>query len=238
MPGDFKKLNTAEIAQARETARSCPWLPRQEEGVRPACALPYELSVNGALAADCRSFEIRFAAGRELFGERSAGAPFRVCRPSPFRAWDYAVSAGDQLTDQWPLDDFSNGVYHLQVHGPNGFYREFRGTTEDPRLEISPKPDLGNKAQAGDAVLCLVNRDAKSSLVVVVDDLAYGGSQSTVSVAASGAGAAVVNVPIQLQKSHGWYDLRIKVQGVSTYEQRYCGHIEVGAPSFSDPLMG
>jgi phospholipase C len=53
--------------------------------MRPACALPYELAADGTLAADGKSFVVKFAAKRDLFGERSAGAPFHVYAPGKVR---------------------------------------------------------------------------------------------------------------------------------------------------------
>ena len=50
---------------------------------------------------------------------------------------DYAVAAGSHLEDSWALGDFENGVYHLRVYGPNGFYREFIGTADDPPIARS-----------------------------------------------------------------------------------------------------
>ena len=34
------------------------------------------------------------------------------------------------------MSEFENGRYHLQVHGPNGFLREFQGDGNDPSVEI------------------------------------------------------------------------------------------------------
>jgi len=83
VPNNFKKLDAADIAQVRANPNSSPWLPQQEKGTRPSCALPYELSVGGALTADRKAFAIHFAAGRELFGKRSAGGAFHVYVPGP-----------------------------------------------------------------------------------------------------------------------------------------------------------
>ncbi|MEJ0105094.1 MAG: phospholipase domain-containing protein [Bacteroidota bacterium] len=40
------------------------------------------------------------------------------------------------LKDKWPVSEFDNNNYHLQVHGPNGFFREFNGNGKDPAIEI------------------------------------------------------------------------------------------------------
>ena len=242
VPDSFKKLSPEEIAQARTQPRSAPWLPRQERGERPACALPYELTAEGALGEDRKAFKISLVAGNELFGGRSAGAPFKVYAPGKVRmangtfgtgrSWDYAVSAGDRLSDNWPLADFADGGYHLQVQGPNGFHREFRGTAEDPLLEAALQPERDQASP--NATLRLVNHDPTNSLEVVIDDLAYGTASRTVNLNPAGT----ADVPLMFGSSHGWHDLRIRVTGSPEFQQRHAGHIEDGRESSSDPAMG
>ncbi len=244
VPNDFKKLDAGQITQARETPQAIPLGPQQEKGVRPACALPYELAVDGTLSADRKSFVIQFAAGKESFGEKAAGAPFHVYAPGKVRGvgkdsklfangrtWDYAVSAGDRLAGEWALSDFENAQYHLRVHGPNGFYREFIGGADDPALDVKLE-------SASNVVLRLVNRETKRPLTVLVDDLAYGSAGRKIELGVAGTKDASVNLTLELGKSHGWHDLRIRVQDASHFEQRYAGHIETGKESFSDPAMG
>src|SRR5690606_14314025 len=48
----------------------------------------------------------------------------------------YAVKAGDSLNDIWQLEDFERKEYHLRIHGPNGFFREYKGDAEDPLIDI------------------------------------------------------------------------------------------------------
>jgi len=249
MPGGMEPLTQEEIEQVRSSLRNSPRLPRQENGVRPACALPYELTADGVLGVDGSAFTIEFAAERRLFGERAAGAPFRVYTPGRVRAagtntdpdaltgpdafetgrsWDYAVAAGDKIADHFPLWLFDSEAYHLYVYGPNGFFREFRGDSHDPRLTVS----LLSTSQS--ASLKLVNRDPSQPLTVTVDDLAYGDMARTVAIAAGSSS----ELPLNLGPSFGWYDLRIRVAGAAHYEQRYAGKVEIGRESFTDPSMG
>ena len=50
------------------------------------------------------------------------------------RTWAFAVKASENVRDLWPLKEFENGIYHLMVYGPNGFYREFKGSVNDPGI--------------------------------------------------------------------------------------------------------
>ncbi len=139
MPSGYRKLAAQDAAQFETDRFTVPWMPRQESGVRPSAALPYELAATGAISADGKQFEIALAAGILIFGKAAAGAPFHVYTPGNFRGEAkrrtraYAVAAGHRLTDSWELEGFENGTYHLRVCGPNGFLREFAGSVGDPR---------------------------------------------------------------------------------------------------------
>jgi phospholipase C len=232
VPDDYKKLSAEEMAQAREDPASSPWLPRQEKGVRPSCALPYELAADGALAADRKSFAVRFSADNKLFGNRAAGAPFLAYAQSK-AGWarSYAVAAGDRISDAWWLTDFEGGVYHLRLHGPNGFYREFRGAGDDPMLEVALRT-------TGQAELRLANHDPQRPMAISVVDLAYGASQRMVNLGPAGEKDASARLILDMARSFGWHDLRIRVESFPKFEQRFAGRIETGRESFSDPCMG
>jgi phospholipase C len=251
IPNGFKKLQDEEIAEARKDPRSLQWLPQQENGVRPSCALPYELAVDGSLSADRKSFVIRFESRRELFGDRAAGAPFHVYSPAKMRSvggsgeqfesgrtWAYAVSAGDQITDSWKLADFADAGYHLCVHGPNGFFREFRGTNADPLYDFKLEHGRNGKTPTTDLLLHLVNRDSERRLEVVIEDFAYGEPIREISLAPSGTKEASATIVVKLEQTFGWYDLGIRVKEMRSFERRYAGRLETGNEGFSDPSMG
>lgn len=245
VPDDFKQLSAEEIAQARQHPLTSPVLPQQETGIRPSCALPYELAADGQVDADQKKFTLRLAAGKNLFGAKSAGSPFFVYAPGKFKTAganafesghnrQYTVSAGDALTDTWPLANFEHGLYHLRAHGPNGFYREFRGTIDDPRLEVTLQPVLG----ADHAILHLLNRDAQHPLTVLVNSHSYEKWQRQVKLSPFQKKKHMAEVRLELGRSFGWYDLQIRVESSPEFARRYAGRIENGRQSFSDPLMG
>src|SRR5690606_37198406 len=96
------------------------------------------------LAADGKIITLNFQAANDSFGKEALGSPFNVYTPTkylnpvtrafePVRFWSFAVKAGDKVAYDWPLEHFENGLYHLQVLGPNGFLREFKGNAQDPK---------------------------------------------------------------------------------------------------------
>jgi phospholipase C len=243
VPAGFKKLKAEEIAQARTDAKKLPSFPKQEAGMRPSCGLPYELSAAAALNADRKTLTLRLAAGKELFGERSAGGAFHVyvlnatqgSKENPTRA--YAVSAGDSLSDSWSLEDFRERKYQVCVHGPNGFFREFRGSADDPSLEIKLEAARVNGKPTRDLMLRLSNRSPEHAYIVSVDDLGYGAPSSKIDLAKAGSKEAGAEITVELKSSFGWHDLRIRVEGAAEFSQRFAGRIETAQESFSDPLM-
>src|SRR5690606_37693811 len=152
-PTTFKKLTEQEIKQINDNPASSPLMPRQEPGVRPAAALPYQLYADGSISADKKHFRLSFEAKDDVFGERSAGAPFKVYAPGNYRvlestdatkgtfeaarSWDFAVAPGGSIDESWPIANFEGDGYHLRVYGPNGFFREFNGNADDPQLLVS-----------------------------------------------------------------------------------------------------
>ena len=251
-PSNFKKLSPKEIALINQDPSS-HLISRQEPGTRPATALPYQLYADGRLSGDKKSFEIKMQAKKEVFGEQSSGSPFNVYAPGeyvtrdsegkqqeifePVRTWNYAVTAGDALTERWPLDSFKNSRYHLRLYGPNGFFREFEGNSKDPQIEINCEYQRGRllKSKAtGSIELKISNLDKSRAYSVEITDNAYKNKPLLKKIGPSGEETIVVNT----DQSFGWYDFSVTVDGNPAFMQRFAGRVETGKESFSDPLMG
>lgn len=241
-PSNYKKLSTGEIAQIKKDASVFALMPRQEKGTRAACALPYELYVDGRLGSDKKSFEIEFKAGNKIFGKQSSGSPFNVYAPGIFRneaveTWAYTTVAGDTLKDKWQLTDFEAGQYHLSVYGPNGFFREFKGDQNNPAVEIAcgyESAKMNAKRLSGNILLNVKNNSDLQQVIEITDN-AYKTSFQTKALAANTTDTSIV---INLGNSHQWYDFTVKIKGNDLFEARYAGHVETGAETTSDPAMG
>ncbi len=231
LPEGFKALTPEQIAQARREPHAAAWHPKQEEGTRPSCALPYELAVDARLVPDSTAVELRFSAGRTLFGSRAAGAPFQVYAPTLGRGTvrSYAVAAGDALTDAWSIPEFADSRYRLQVHGPNGFFREFAGSAQDPRIDLRVESATGKQP----GLRIRWTHRGGTALKLQVEDLGYGRPAKEVTLQ-PGEG----ELQWELAASHGWYDLGLRIEGAGEFVRRYAGRIETGADSISDPRIG
>jgi phospholipase C len=251
VPSDFKLLTKEEIAVINNDPHSSPYMPQQEKGIRPSCALPYELYAEAKLNADKTAVEIQFTADNKVFGNEAAGAPFNVYAPGsylhqkenekptfePVRTWAYGLTAGDSLTDAWPIKEFEDKNYHLRVYGPNGFFRELIGNPKDPDLEIAcgyQPSTTGGKKLSGNIELTVDNMSRKDREIEIIDHAYKTGDQKLV-VKGSTKGTALT---IDLGKSYGWYDFSVKITGNKNYERRYAGRVETGETSYSDPFMG
>ncbi len=251
-----RRLTPEEIGQINKDPAHSPLMPAQEKGIRPSCALPYQLYAEGGLDRDKKSFSIGFAAKKEFFGKASAGAPFKVYAPGKYKAfdknlhpsgfeearsWSYAVAAGDRLADAWPLEDFENGAYHLRVYGPNGFFREFMGNETDPLVEIHCDYEIApksGKSPGGKIRLTLFNLDPAQGHTVEILDHSYKSPRQSVKIGAAGRADAHASILFDLANSHHWYDFSVRVRDFGDFAYRYAGRVETGHPGFSDPLMG
>lgn len=244
LPDGYKALSAEEIKEINSNPRLSPYMPDQEKGIKPACALPYELYAYGKLNRGNSKFELTLQAGNELFGKNASGSPFIIYAPGKFegeknRVWNYAVVSGDQLTDQWQLRNFEAGRYHLDVYGPNGFFREFKGSIHDPDLSISAQYEV-DKAQrpTGNILLFIENLDPQKSVDISIIDNAYKADKQTIRLAKRGFAGSSRRMILNLQKNYNWYDFTISVDSYPEFSNRLAGHVETGRQSKSDPFMG
>jgi phospholipase C len=240
VPSNFKKLSKEDIEAIKKQPHGHSLMPAQEKGTRQSCALPYELYADGHLNADKKTFNISLKAANVMFGKRSAGSPFQVYAPGVYkneavRVWDYAVKAGDALQDNWSLSDFKDGIYHLQVYGPNGFFREFKGNENDPAINVVCRYRR-TKDDRGDLLIEIRNTGAVP-LTIEINDNAYKNPKQTLTI---NGGASQTTWPgnSQLSKSFSWYDFTISIKENTTFAKRYAGRVESGQPSMTDPFMG
>lgn len=240
LPSNYTRLNTAQIKSINDDLMHTDATAHQEGGIRPACALPYELYADGAVSADGTAFELRLTAGNTVHAGRSAGAPFNVyLRNLPssgsaakMSAATYVVKAGDTLTPKVPLSLFKDGHYAVDVYGPNGFYRSFSGDSSAAKLQVSAGYEQNNARLTGN-VQAVVRNTGPEPVTVTVSDNSYKANAVTREVAA-GAEETIV---LPLERSHGWYDFTVQGKGQQA-TARFAGRVESGRTTFSDPLMG
>lgn len=238
-PDNFKALNADEIALINKNPISSPDFPQQEKGVRMACALPYELYVNGAHEGG--KYRIDFNAGNKQFGKKAAGSPFIVYAQNPYKTetlkvWDYTVAAGDTLQDEWQIGDFQNGQYHLHVHGPNGFFRSFKGIQANPSVSVLCRYEEDSRKPGkltGNIIVTVINKGS-SAEEIVITDVSYKAGTKRLKVAANSRNS----IKLDLKRNYNWYDFTVEVTGHKQFQEQFAGRVETGELTKTDPLMG
>jgi phospholipase C len=193
-------------------------LPMQEQGVKPARSLSYELQAisrwdNGQLHIDFQN------KGR-------LGACFHVRSSHAGDPRYYTVEAGKTLSPSWPVQ----GAYALHAYGPNGFVRSFKGDSASRKtiLQVASR----YHRERGGLVLTLENQ-GHDFCNVTVENL-YNG-ESVTYMLKPGEHA---EKHWFLGDSYGWYDLVVRADAEAGFVQRLAGHVETGEPGVTDPAIG
>jgi phospholipase C len=253
LPTGYKALTLEEIDQFRKDPYSSAYMPKQETGIKPSCALTYQLYVDGKLNASKKSFDIRFDSSDEIFGKAACGSPFNVYAPGKYlqmengqsvfkdlRTWAFAVKPTDPLSSSWLLKDFENNMYHLCVYGPNGFFREFKGSTADPTVDIKCEYQRSpaNKRGLTGNIEIMMSNPGETPYEVVINDNVYGTGSIKKALHPVSGDLRNLIVPVDCSRQFGWYDFTVKIAGDDSFEKRYAGKVETGKAGYSDPYMG
>ena len=209
-------------------------LPTQADGVRPSCALPYDLEVNcKVLAHPHRQSPAGVQIGFVNTGR--AGAVFHVY--DRLRLGDvprrYTVEAGKRLSDLWlPM---AGGAYDLWVLGPNGFHRHFTGNALHAFATARPNPEVqveGNP-RSGDLRVRFFNGGNGAARFSLEMNRYVSARSESFDVVERSENA----IRLPLERSKFWYDFTVRVANQPGFSRRFAGRLETGEASISDPAM-
>jgi phospholipase C len=194
-------------------------MPVQEPGLRLARPLPYNLAVDAKVTAG--RVELEFA----NFG--SVGAAYHVVSSVDATGpWDYTVSAGRKLTGGWT----PSAGYAFEVHGPNGFLREVKGSSAVAGVEVTAR-HLG--VGHGEVLLRFTNHGETSVEITLSEAYGNEGGHCTFRLRPGGA----FEHTVRTNRANGWYDIAVASSADAGYLRRFAGHVENGRPSTSDPAI-
>lgn len=236
-------LSPGQIEEVKNDVRNSTLLPKQEEGIRPGNGLLYQLYAEAGLDKSKNHVAIALAAGNEIYGQTCWGAAFNV-----YWGFDdkeprsYVAKAGeDMITDFFNFSDFDDNVYHLIVHGPNGFSREFSGTAQDPDIVVTCAYEYAlqdARTLTGNVEIVVKIQDQSiNNTHLIITDNAYGQPDVTIPLRFNRYDDRITQV-INLEHSLNWYDFTVSIPGNKKYYRRYAGHVETGLPGYTDPHMG
>lgn len=239
-PSEF--IEITDLDQVKQEV----WAPKfnriQENGTRRSPSLPYGHDVVGYVQNG--QFKLIMQVDTTLFGKKTSGVPFNVYSPlsytdeegqiEAYRNWDFAVKAGDRLHYQWDLKRFEGEGYAFELHGPNGYYRQFAGQKDAPAVWVAVSPELKplTKAPTGKLQLSLKNLDTKA-VQVEVESLNYQDYKTTREIK---AGEEIVLI-LDIAAQGNWYDLVIRELGNSSFGLQLAGRLETGVETTTDPLL-
>jgi phospholipase C len=209
-------------------AKALPWpVPpahpepaRQEPGRRLARPLPYTFEAE--TIADADGVRLRIANRGE------AGAPFNLYGPGGEGPWFYTVGAGLSVEDRLPL---AAGGYDLSLHGPNGFFRRFKGAPPDP-AGAAPEVQARFDARGGVLHLTMSNQGRTSCALHIASALGGGEVRQQLPP------GATARIAWSVRRDAHWYDLAVTSDHDPAFLRHLAGHGETGRPSLSDPGIG
>jgi phospholipase C len=199
-------------------------VPAQEPGMRFARPVPYELHVED-------SIDFKKGAIALTFGNTGkAAAVFQVRSGNiPTGPWTYTVSAKKSVSDTWKLTANKLTEYDLSVYGPNGFFRQYKGSLAGKQSDLKVVSSY---------------QPAVETITVAITNM--GGQPLQVSVTNVYTGDIVkerlqpgksITWPFHLKSLYGWYDLVVRA-GDGSFVRHIAGHLENGKDSATDPALG
>lgn len=232
VPGDFNQYTLSQI-KAEKLWNNLPGFPKQERGIKKACALPYNIDANLSSVNSDNEFNVIFTVASNQLKTKDISVPFQVYAQKDYKNkpavnWSFLVSDLEEMRYQWKVTDFVNNEYHLHLHGPNGFFRSFQGnlTSRDIEVKVTCLPMLKLGVN-------ITNRSNKS-IEVKLEDKIYNKKVQNINCGAQ----RDTLVELDYSGFKGWYDFTITLQGDEVFKQQFAGHIENGESSITDPYMG
>jgi phospholipase C len=229
--------NTEQLVSQANAQRTLPApaapaantiMPAYEAGQKPLRTLPYLL--NGWLTQD-------LAAGRVWTNWGNGPgkhAPLQI-NLNNFRTdnpWFYMMAPNSESKDYWSVVTYGGGYYDLEMHGPNQFYRRFKGFLSATAWQGQPEPQVR-----------LIDSGAGKPLSIVFDNSGTSNAATFTVLDRITSGTAVsqvVTVPARQSASiafgttSGWYDVQITLNNNATFMQSLVGHVE-GVPGITRP---
>lgn len=227
-PGNFEAKSIGSLASIQNNLSANTSLNLQERGTKPACAIPYDLDVNMRIESGKLKFE--FLIKGELPQTKNVGVPFQLISHTAYgnsneigKTWNFAVNSSEPLHYEIDLSDIKNETFCFSVHGPNGFYRAFKGNVKSSFPSVLSKT-IGKKD--------VFQITSKSKVELQIRDASYDRKGKTIRANKNSEQSW------SLEDSHGWYDFEVTSKQDPSLYLRFAGHVENGKPSITDPLMG
>jgi phospholipase C len=198
----------------------------REAGVRPSRALPYDIAVSAQARPDGHLLlEFANAGGQ--------GVVLHVYDKSHLERIPrrYSVASGASLSDDfWHPALADDGAYDLEVFGPNGFFRSFRGNVADD-VASGVAILLKHDAATGELMVRMTNAGQHTRSFAIAFN-AYRDITKPVPLDVAAGGAS--EYAWKIDGVGNWYDVSVSGAGKA---YRMAGRMENGLASVSDPAQ-
>ncbi|WP_168076035.1 phospholipase C, phosphocholine-specific [Caulobacter sp. SSI4214] len=200
----------------------------QDPARRLARALPYRLAADGGVV------DGRFRV--TLVNQGEVGAVFTLhdyAAYAPAAPRHYTLTPGERhVADLFAMEDVRD--YDLVVHGPNGFYRRFRGHRERAGGLTAAVSETGT----GGLAVQLRNDGAKPLSVTLTGEPAYPFAFVEGAETAALPPGGEVRLILDPSASDHWYAFRLTHDADKRWSAQFAGHVETGRVSRTDPGIG
>jgi phospholipase C len=202
-------------------------LPSQEPGRKPLRIQPYSL--------ECWLTSNPAALGGTVWvhwindGDKAAALQVSARQYRSDGPWFYLAEPNLAGSDYFRCGWYGDGYYDLELHGPNQFYRRFRGYCDAKAWNGQREPDIKLVTQGvGRPVALTFHNPAPAPAEFVVTQRNGDTRQWTVPVPAGSI------LGRDLPTMDDWYDYRVVLVGDDNFLQEMAGHVE-GAPGLTRP---
>lgn len=217
----WRRTVAGDLMSVFDFDRTDPPPPQPPDPTRRlARALPYQPEAHGVLDPQKHTFRLH------LSNTGTASAHLTLYHYSEKDSTPQHFDVHGTLADPI-LVSLQDERYDLVLTGPNGFRREFAGTTKERAAGIEVSTTI---AQAPERKLNLtITSPISDPVTVILTPTFYSGAPPKKGPVASGE---PLHLEWDTEDAQGWYDLTLTIDGFS-YRRRLMGHIENGHESIT-----
>jgi phospholipase C len=142
-----------------------------------------------------------------------------------YAAWQYTCTVGSSISDYFSAYTYGGGPYDIDLHGPDGYLRGFKGNvlTWTSTTKAHPEAYVVDNKDGATMALTLTNSGTVATTFTIGANAAYlasGGSSSTVTVAAGGSYTTTLAAT-----SAGRYDYTVTASVGDGFARRFAGRL-------------
>ncbi len=196
-------------------------LPTVEAGDRPARGLGYVFDTTSWTDTSTNRIWFKTVSNGTLGGGFTAyTVNFRT-----YAAWQYTCAAGSSISDYFSAYTYGGGPYDIDLHGPDGYLRGFKGNvlTWTNASSAHPEAYVVDNKDGATLALTLTNAGSVSTTFTIGANAAYlapSGNPGTVTVAAGGSYTTTLNAT-----TAGRYDFTVTASTGDGFARRFAGRL-------------